>query len=314
MSTAALLTAYELCHRKGAYSREFEPNRLSAKEMTYRAICLALEAQEPQDGAFGEIAGSAVLQLAQDRGIESALPHIYGQVIHHAALADILVSTLRKAADPPWAVPPNVQSWTPGCFLAPDGNSLRRIVLVSHWTDARHYSECRSWFSLGEVCHYKMPMQLAVLIIGQERNGKRSSPFTTGFCHPMNKQLRFRKKSKAAMEVFNDKWAKILREDHAEISRETWLAAMLQDDVLPEVAFKVDIPVPEEVQRQRIVDMAARKLEQLYAITEKPQPNLSTCDFPVPCQFRGLCHTLPEREPSEKNGFILLGARETTVK
>lgn len=304
MSTAALLTAYESCHRKGYFQTVWEPNRLSAKEMTYRAICLALEAQEPQDGAFGEVAGSAVLQLAQDRGIESALPHIYGQVIHHAALADILVSTLRKPTDPPWLVPQNVQSWTPSCFLAPDGGSLRRIVLVSHWTEARHYSECRSWFSLGEVCHYKMPMQMAVLIIGQERNGKRSSPWVSGFCHPMNKQLRFRKKSKVATEVFNDKWAKILREDHAEISRETWLAAMLQDDVLPEVAFKVDIPVPEEVQRQRIVDMAARKLEQLYAITEKPEASLSVCDWPVKCPFHQCCHVLPERDPNEKNGFV----------
>ena len=190
--------------------------------------------------------------------------------------------------------------------MSPDGSHLRRVALVSHWNDERHYSECRSWYSIGEVCHYNLPMQLIVVVIGQERCGKRSSPWTTGFLHPMNRALRFRKKIRSTLESFNDKWEKVYREDHAEITRETWLNAMLKDDVMPEVCFKLDIPVPDEAQRWRIIDIANKKLERLAEIKGIPEPNLSSCDWPVPCEFRRLCHKVPEGRPSSTNGFIRL--------
>ncbi len=271
-------------------------------------VNLALRAALTATGQreWGELAGSEMLQLAEDRGLETKETRIYDEVMHHAALADILISSIRKPTDEPWLIPAPVQNWTSDCFLSPDGKNLRRIVLVSHWNDERHYSECRSWYSAGEIAHYKLPMQLVVLVIGQSKAGKRSSAWTSGFLHPMNHELRFRKKSRSTSEVFNSKWEKIWREDHGEITRETWLNSMLKDDVLPEVCFKLDIPVPEEKHCQRIRDIAARKLDTLYAMKERPEANLSSCDWPVPCQFRKLCHTLPEREPSTKNGYVEL--------
>ncbi len=305
MSTAALLTDFENCDRKGWFSRSWQAQKLRSSQMTLEAVKVALRSTEQQDGAFGEIAGTAVLQLAQDRGMETNTLRVYDSATHHACLADLIVSAVRKPSDPPWLIPPPVQNWTPECLMAPDGNSLRRLVLVSNWSDARHYSECRAWRTLGEVAHYELPMSLIVCVIGQERDGLRSGPWTQGFLHPSgNHQLRFRKKSRSTSEVFNDKWEKIHREDHAEISRETWLEAMLKDDVLHEVCFRVDIPVPPIPHLQRIRDMASRKLERLYTLKEKPEPNLSSCDWPVPCQFRRLCHVLPEREPSENLGFL----------
>jgi hypothetical protein len=123
----------------------------------------------------------------------------------------------------------------------------------------------------------------------------------------MNRELRFRKRQKGFRSegnAFSDKWEKIWREDHAEISRETWLQTMLKDDILRDVCFKVDIPVPAAEQCKRIRDMAKRKMDRLAKMTEKPEANLSSCDWPIPCQFRRLCHVLPEREPSEKTGYL----------
>jgi hypothetical protein len=275
-----------------------------------RAGLVAPASTEP----YGEVSGAEVMQLAEDRGLDTDGQDVYARVIHIAALSDILVSAIRKPNDPAWIRPTishfypsnEATKWEPDCYLSPDGTKLRRITLVSNWTDARHYSECRSWFTVGEIAHLGLPMQLIVLVIGQERNGKRHTPWTTGFTHPMNRQLRFRKKSRSTSEVFNDKWEKIWREDHAEITRETWLNAMLKDDVLPEVCFKIDVPVPDRLQVERIKDMAARKMERLAAMKDVPEPNLSTCDSP-PCAFRKICHTLPERVPSGKSGFIRLG-------
>jgi len=302
METSALLTSLETCPRKGYYSRSWEKVRLSHTQMLTRALRSSLQAPE---GIWGEIAGSEVLQLAEDRGLETSNSgNIYSQVIHIAALADILVSAIRKPHDPPWIPAKPMGNWMPGCWIDQAGANLHRLVLVSNWTEERHYAECHAWGTLGEMAHYNLPMKLVIAIIGQQRLGKRTGPWVSGFIHPRTKQLRFRKKSRSTSETFTESWEKIYREDHDEISRETWLNSMLKDDVLPEVLFRVDMPTLPEVHRQRILDMAHRKMDHLASLQSTPEANISTCDWPVPCQFRPLCHSLPEREPSEKNGFV----------
>jgi len=265
------------------------------------------------EGVWGEVAGDAMLQLAEDRGLETDIHNVYDMVTHHACLADILVSAIRKPDDDPWLIPDPVQNWNPDCYLSPDGSHLRRIVLVSHWSDDRKVSECQNWYTQGEVAAYDLPMQLVVFIIGQQRNGKRLSPWCSGFLHPKNHQLRFRKKSRATTEVFNDKWDKIQREDHAEISRETWLEGMLQDDVLPEVCFRIDIPVLEKIHRQKVLDLARRQLDRMDSIRETPDLQLSGCRWPAPCQFLRCCHGTTEREPSEKSGYLIMPRRRASA-
>lgn len=308
IGTSSLLTDLESCTRKGYFASRWDANRLLPRAMLTRAINLSVTAQDGQE--YGEVAGSQVMQDAEDRGLDTDVQDVYGSVVHLAALSDILVSVIRKPNEAAWLIPPPVQNWTSQCFISPDGSHLRRIVMVSNWSDPRHYSECRSWFTLGEIAAYNLPMQMIVLILGPTRNGKVYGPWTQGYRHPMNRQLRFRKRSKGSRaegNVFNDKWEKIWREDHDDIKRETWLQGMLTDDVLPEVCFKVDVAIPAEKQLRRIRDMRDRKLERLYALKEKPEANLSTCDWPTPCVFRRMCHILPERNPSERTGFIRIG-------
>jgi hypothetical protein len=311
VNSPELLTSLELCPRKAHYSRSYEPWKLQPVEMVRRCLRVALCAPVAKERPFGEVAGDEMMQLASDRGVDidtenHRINRVYDTVLNHAALSDILVSAIRKPADKPWLVPSNLRHWQSACYLSPDGNTLRRIVLVSHWSDERRDSEARSWFSQGEMAHYNLPMQMVVLLIGQMRSGLRRGPWCRGFLHPRNKVLRFRKKSRSTSETFNDKWEEIKREDHDEISREKWLESMLRDDVLPEVCFRVDLPVPGEVLRQRILQMTLRKLERLDQMTEKPEANLSSCDWPTPCPFLRCCHSIPEREPSEKNGFVPL--------
>jgi len=306
MNTAELLTAFELCPRKGFWSQSWEQNRLNPGRIVSEGIKVAVRATGQRETPFGEVAGDAVMQLATDRGLDTNSHRIYESALHHACLADLLTTVVRKPSDPAWETPPPVQYWMSGCFVTPDGNTLRRIVLVSHWSDERKESESRSWFSLGEMTHYDLPMQMIVFVICQQKDGLRSSPWTRGFLHPRSHQLRFRKKSRSTSEVFNEKWEQIKREDHAEITRETWLEAMLRDDVLPEVCMRIDLPRPSKDQSLRIRQMASQKLERLYTLNEKPEANLSSCDWPLPCPFKKCCHILPEVDPSEKMGFVSL--------
>jgi len=307
MNTPELLTNYETCDRRGYWSRSWAPQKLDATRMVSEAVRQALMAPT---GDWGELAGSAVMQLAQDRGLDTTSTRIYDSAVHHACLADLITTCIRKPGDPPWLTPEPVDGWTPSCYLSPSGDFLRRVVIVSHWSDERHASECRSWYTLGEQAVYKLPVQMIVIVIGQQRDGKRpGSPWTSGFLHPSSRNLRFKKRNKGVKQpgnVFKDTWIKVYREDHGEISRKKWLDQMLIDDVMQDVCFKEDIPVPPHPHLQRARRTAAQKLERLYALNYIPDVNYSGCDWPVPCPFRNLCHTLPEKAPEEKYGFVRL--------
>ena len=286
MNTPTLLSHFETCNRKGAWSREWERETLDSAQILEAAIAAGVMERERQD--LGEVAGEEIMSLAASRGLETKSHQVYDSAVHHAALADLLTTAVRKPSEAPWTRPePLTSGWRPAAFLDPSGTRLRRVVLATSWSDERHYAEIRSWYALGEVAAYKLPMQQVVLILGVQRDGRRHSPWTKGLLHPQNRKLRFRK---AGGGPFKETWERIWREDHGEIDRMTWLQGMLDDDVLRDVCFKIDIPVPGDIEVQRLTDMAARKLEQLVRMKELPDQQLSTCDWPVPCVFQRECH------------------------
>jgi hypothetical protein len=149
-------------------------------------------------------------------------------------------------------------------------------------------------------------MQLVVVHLGRHLDGKFHSHWSKGLRHPSgNKVLRFRKK-KSVDTPFKESWISIWREDYDDISTSQWLEAMLKDGVLQDLLIRVDVPVPTPEHRQRIVDLAQRKLELIRGTKELPLQQLSTCDWPTPCVHRGHCHA--QQGPSPAYGFVQLGA------
>ncbi len=313
--TAQLLTNFEYCTRRGFFSQFWQRHKLDSTSMLHEAVKMALtEAQRPD---FGEYAGEMVMELAAHRGLD--LPdtpaYIYDAVLNHAALADILVTAIRKPQEAAWSPPPTQMGpWNPSALLSPDNNKLRRILCVSNWSEERKRSEVRSWFCLGEVCRFEIPMELVVAIVGPMKEGKRRSHWTQGLLHPANKKLRFQRKEKRPNGVttrprvggFGENWQQVYREDHAEISREKWIQAMLDDDVLRSDLFVVDIPVPNESVVRKIKALAQRKLEKIRATSYIPQKQLTGCDWPSPCPFRFCCWSDPEKVPSQATGFDVI--------
>jgi hypothetical protein len=310
MTSPDLLTNYETCDLKGYWSRDWRRPRLTSNEFLIRAMTAGLTERERED--FGNVAGETVMDLAVNPGLETpASKNLHESVIHHAALADTLTTAVRAKGSPPWSPPTPSKLgghlWHSGAFLDPSGDHLRRIALVSSWSDERHYSELRSWYSLGEVAAYRVPMKVVVLNVGQHRDGRRHGPFTKGFLHPQNFKLRFRKKQKVTHETFSDRWEKVWREDRGEISTEEWLEAMLGDDILRDVCFVIDLPTPSPPHHLRIGDMAARKLDRLMTMTKRPEASMSVCDRPA-CSFKGCCWSEQQYEPGTKTGFVPVGS------
>jgi hypothetical protein len=151
-----------------------------------------------------------------------------------------------------------------------------------------------------------MPMQMIVAVLGPHRDGRRHCHFTKAMMHPRSHKIRFKKKSNTSTTEFKDTYQKIWREDHANISVHEWLEAMHSDGVLQESLFVVDVPVPGEVECQRLLDMAEKKMARLHRseALNLPEPSLSACRWPNPCPFLNVCHGDKWKEPSRKAGFL----------
>ncbi len=304
MTSPQLLTAFEHCTRKGFWSLDWERAKIDLHELLMAGITEGLTTTR-QD--IGEAAGEKIMEISAVKNIVSDQHDLYSQVVHHCAIADIVATAVRKPQEAPWTFPdpetlPNGVLWHSGCFLAPSGTSLRRIVLATNWSDDRHFSEAQSWHSLAESCVYGLPLQEAVIVLGASRDGRRHGYWSKGLRHPVNKKLRFRKKTDRA-NGFKDSWSVIFREDYDEISTREWLDAMYSDGVLQDVCFSVEIPLPEKAARQKVIDLAAKKLDILYSTKELPEPNLSTCFWPSRCHFINCC-SKGESEPNGKYGFV----------
>jgi len=299
VNSTDLLTGFERCGRIPYWAVKWKPRKLKPVEMIEAGVRAGVMELTRSD--YGELAGEVCYALGSDPGLESKQYDQHSEVVHLACIADIVTSAIRKQGSDPWKLAPPLPDWEPGCFLSPDGRRLRRVVFVTSFNDDRHYSLCRSWESLAEICFHNLPMQMIVVNLGQHRDGKFYSYWTHGLRHPANKKLRFRKRNKVD-EPFKDSWIEIWRENFDDISTVDWLQGMLDDLVLEDCCKRVDIPVPKPEHRQRIIDLAQRKLEIIRGATELPLQNLSTCDWPVVCAFRSPCHA--QAEPSPAYGFV----------
>lgn len=307
ISTASILTATELCRRRGVWTRQgYELEAMLPIEMLRYAVEIGLTTEEETD--YGELAEEETIYAGANRGMTTNVASVYETVKHHACLANIITSYLRKPGEPSWDLPSPVSTdnltWESEAFLDESGGHLRRIIFASYWSDDRNLAEYRSWRSIGEVCAYGIPMQEIVILLGRNQNGKRHSAWTKGLLHPQSKQLRFRKRTSKQTTSFNANWKEVWREHRDEIDREAWLKAMESDDMLRELVFSVEVKLPSEPIRQKILDMAKRKIEELESIKALPEAQLSTCDEPEPCPFQGCCWENPEKRP-EDGGYVL---------
>lgn len=300
MDSPSLLTGLERCPRIPYWGKDWKLRKMKPVEMLEAGVRAGLTELVRSD--YGELAGEEVYGFGSDPGIDSHQYDQHSEVVHLACIADIVTCAIRKPGTDPWKLAPRVPGWDSGCYISPKGDYLRRIVFTTSWSDDKHYSLCRSWESLAEVCFHNLPMQMVVAHLGKHLDGKFYSYWSHGLRHPSgNKVLRFRKRQNVD-EPFKGTWIEIWRADYDDISTHDWLQGMLQDGVLQDCLKKYDIPVPKEEARQRIRDLAVKKLNVIRNTSELPDQNYSTCDWPSPCAFRAPCHA--QQEPGPAYGFV----------
>lgn len=298
MDTSKSLTAHDRCSRSAFLGKDWERKLVSPTSALYQAIEAGLEYEGEEDP--GQVAGDTVMTIATERGLDTTQADQYGQALHLCALADILTFFLRVGA--PWERPEDAKvgkgAWESSAFLDASGTRLRRLVIVDRWSDERARAESHSWRSIGECVAYDLPMTQTVIVIGQHRDGRRHSPWSKAWLHPVNSALRMRKRSG---EEFGGKWKPVWREE-LEFSREKWIDAMTDDGILGDVAFEVEVLVPDGAAKSKIGWLIEKKMAEIRETLTLPDPRPSVCDWPSPCQFRDSCWNFTL--PSERNGFI----------
>jgi hypothetical protein len=301
MNSAETLLAMDRCPRAAFWGEKWEGPAINPNEVLRRAVDAGLLTEESDPG---QLAGDTVMTLAAERTLDVEGSQ-YSCALHHAALADIIVTALRGNGER-WARPADLESkgvtWVSSAFLAASGVRLHRVLLADRWSTERFQSETHSWKGLGEVSAYGMPMTMTVVLIGQRRGAVHHSPWSKGWLHPKSRTLRIRKRA----GEFKYNWTECWRET-ADFNRDHWLDSMREDYVLNDVLFEREIPVPDGAVLAKIAHLAGKKLRTLRDTTEVPDPNPSVCDWPVPCQFRSVCWNF-RPEPTERDGFIPVGA------
>lgn len=300
MPAAEVLNSHDRCTRKAFLEQDWERVLVSPTSALYQGIEEGLAYDGDEDP--GQVAGDTVFTLASERGLDVPQSDQLGNAQHVAALSDILVHFLRK--DAAWERPEDVTVgkdtlWESSAWLDPSGTKLRRVILVDWWGENRKVAESHSWRTFGECVAYDLPMEENVIVVGQNRDGRRHSPWSKAWVHPVGGSLRMRKRDG---EPFSGKWRPVWREE-VDYNRDTWIETMVDDGVLTDVVYQVEVPAPTGLVRAKMLDLIQRKMAEIRGITETPPPCPSICDDPIsPCQFRGACWNFVL--PSESNGFI----------
>ncbi len=297
LSSAVLLSTDDRCQRAAVLSQQWELHVANPQRALYQAIEAGLQSDSDDPG---QVAGDELMDIAVRRGFDTDQTDLLGHATHLAAIADMVTWLLRPAAV--WQRPADVQVgksvWTSSAFLH-GNNGLRRVILVDHWSAERALAESLDWRTAGESAIYGLPMTQYVIVLGPQRDGRRHGPFSKGYVHPVNGDLRLRKRDG---ESFGPTWGRVFREN-AGFSREEWLEVLVQDGVLTDTILTIDVPVPDHAAAIR--ELAEKKLRRIQCCTELPEPQLSQC-FNVlsPCQFKTCCPFW--RLPTSGNGFRLL--------
>jgi hypothetical protein len=293
--TPILLSSDDWCHRLAFYSERYEAPFLSPKEILWRAIEHGLLSP---DADYAQAANDYAMELCTSTTIDTNETDLLGLAEHIAGLAEIAVWVARTAGA--WVRPEPKRIgdgalWSSGAFLSQRETKLRHLVCVERWDAMREMELRTSWQIAGECAVYQAPMDVIILVIGAMRNGRWSSPFTTGWRHPVAKDLRFRRRDG---ESFGATWLKVWREQD-KCPRDEWLDAMTDDAVLGECVHALTIDVPDRA--ENTVRLSVEKVERLTAQTETPEPQPSRCfDRMRPCAFRGCC---PQGKTPDEMGF-----------
>jgi hypothetical protein len=285
------------------YLDQYRPVRVTPLGAVYRALDSYL--QSPGKGLDPRQAHDTVMDLAGKFGVETSRPDPYDLMVHYAHLAEVLARVVRQPETDPFTKVGTYKFYDPDSWLVAGGTRIMRLVIVDRWSDNRLQAELHGWRTIGDVCVTGLPMTLRVLVIGEQVNGRRHGYWTKAKQHPYTKQLRW-KRTRGDQEL-GESWKTVWREQ-SQVSADKWIEGMARDGVLRESAFEVKVKVPEQYQRDRVLEDITRISDEMQALRAgkvTPPMTRSACDAVIggPCRLQCVCYAPTEIRLDETGMF-----------
>jgi hypothetical protein len=289
--SAQLLDVFDRCPRRFAFERTHEPRSISLLGLLYA-------------GMEGALLGNAdaITEITQQKDVNAGDLSPMSAIRHVECMAEVIGMALRAKLGVVCRPEPTSlgeHEWHTGLFEA--RGELHRIILTSHMDDDSLRSFAHSWQTIGELAALERSITLTVVIIGAQRGGRRHSPWSKGFLHPIQKTLRIGRRKAGGADGFTTGWKEVWREQ-TEIKAETWLDRMKADEMLGDLIVSRKITYRGEDAR-----MAQARREMLLLAEEMMSPRTdypmrrSSCDEigRPPCPFQPACYSSTPVTPDD---------------
>jgi hypothetical protein len=165
-----------------------------------------------------------------------------------------LLTLTRPANIPLWPQESSAGAWRTSAW-ADDTGTLHRWITVDQWDDEALAREAHGWPVIGDMVMADAPLQLHVIEIGQQRNGRRHSPWARCYRHPVIAGMcRFQRPDGKGgwRKLSGDKWSALWYADQTKPDPAAWCDLMDADHVTPSLLHHVSIAQPASSQASRI--------------------------------------------------------------
>lgn len=293
---ARRLVDWQSCRRKLLLSTDYRPLKWRAHTLfnacLRRAIVALGNGTQPEDAA--KDARTDFMQAAASPGLDILGGNPYAISKEWCVMFETILRGLR--------VVPIVKDHAPvrlnGQFEwkvrahADEAGNLHRWITVDSWSLDDVSRELHGWPVIGDIATTGMPMMLHVIEIGQERKGRRVSPWARAYMNPAMPSLRYRFKRTSVSEPV---WLMDLPQEDPD----EWVAGMDKEGLLDALVHHLDVQVPPaevcadiigQVLREGI-DMRAAETDRTSIPWRAWPMSRSACDaWNVPCVWQACCY------------------------
>jgi hypothetical protein len=183
-----------------------------------------------------------------------------------------------------------------------DSGTLHRWIVCDSFDDEVLAREAHSWAVIGDMVMADAPLMLHAIDIGQQRSGRRHSPWARCYRHPIIAgQCRFQRPDGKGgwRKLSGEKWRPLWYSDQTRPDPEAWCDLMDADGVTPSLLHHISISQPSPAQSRRIHAEIARLASEMagtLAAHSRPESPMTvpmsraSCD-PVggPCAYQQCC-------------------------
>lgn len=194
-------------------------------------------------------------------------------------------------------------TWSPFAWKD-DSGVLHRWITVDGYDDGVLARECHGWKVFGDICVCDAPLTLHVVSIGQQRGGRRQSPWARAFKDPVIAgRFKFQRGNRrSGHSPLQGDWRPLWYADQTHPDPEAWCDVMDREEVTPSLLHHIPIAQPSEAVRRDTLDQIARLASQMSRLgSEHPRNSggmelpmsRGACDGWVPCPWQQACFVEP---------------------